>query len=133
MVLQTANIVAGFVLGASKLKEFGAKEHIEKGEGHLAPFRNMIGIAILVLGVLGLLDRMGIMNIRIPFLGLGSSYPQALPAIAMGLLLSSHLFQKFTGLHTFIEKMRPYEGWLGIYGILTGLVSIFFGCVLCVF
>ncbi len=133
MVLQTANIVGGFLLSASTLKTFGAKEYIEKGEGFFAPFRSIIGVAILVLGVIGLIQRLGLIYINIPFFGLGASYPQALPAIAMGLLLASHLFEKFPGLHSLIEKMRPYEGWLGIYAILTGLVSIFYGCVLCVF
>jgi len=133
MVLQTANIVGGFLLSASTLKTFGAKEHIEKGEHFLTPFRSTIGIVILGLGLVGLIQRLGLIYINIPFFGLGASYPQAVPAIAMGLLLASHLFEKFPALHSRIQKMRPYEGWIGICAILSGLVSIFYGCVFCYF
>lgn len=130
MVIQTTNIIAGFLLAAPKLKQFGAKEQVEAMHGKLLAFSGVIGVAELVLGVLALIERMGLAYFPIP--SFGSSYPQALPAIAIGLILSAHLFEKYPEIREVIGKLKVYEVSLGILGIAVGLGSLLFGCVLCV-
>jgi hypothetical protein len=130
MVIQTTNIIAGFLLAAPKLKQFGAGEHVEAMHGKLLAFSGTIGVIELVLGILALVERMGLAYFPIPMFG--SSYPQAFPAIAIGLILSAHLFEKYPAIHDFIAKLKVYEVSLGILGIAIGLGSILFGCILCV-
>jgi hypothetical protein len=130
MVIQTTNIIAGFLLAAPKLKQFGGGEHVEVIHGKLLAFSGTIGVIELVLGVLALIERMGLAYFPIPMFG--SSYPQALPAIAIGLILSAHLFEKYPAMRDFITKLKVYEVALGIMGIAVGLGSLLFGCVLCV-
>jgi hypothetical protein len=130
MVIQITNIIAGFLLAAPKLKQFGGGEHIETVYGKLAAFSGTIGVIELVLGVLALVERMGLAYFPIPMFG--SSYPQALPAIAIGLILSVHLFEKYPAMRDFITKLKVEEVSLGILGIAVGLGSLLFGCVLCV-
>ncbi len=129
MLIQTTNIIAGFLLAAPKLKQWGGGEHVEGMHEKLLAFSGVIGVIELVLGVLALIERMGLAYFPIPMFG--SSYPQALPAIAIGLILSAHLFEKYPTMHDFITKLKVYEIALGLLGIAVGLGSILFGCVFC--
>lgn len=131
MILQTANIVSGIVLGAPKLKEWIGEQHIAKVEAVLTKHRETIGLIMLILGIVGLLSRMSIFDFYI--YELGASYPQALPAIAMGLLLYSRKLERFAILRHIITFLRPYEVWIGLVGIAVGIGSIFFGCPLCTY
>jgi hypothetical protein len=129
MLIQTTNIIAGFLLAAPKLKELGGREQVEAMHGKLLAFSGTIGIIELALGILALIERMGLAYFPIPMFG--SSYPQALPAIAIGLILSAHLFEKYPAIRDFITKLKVYEISLGLLGVTVGLGSILFGCVLC--
>ncbi len=82
MILQIANIVSGVVLAAPGLKEHGGRALLEKIEHETAPLRENIGVITLVLGIIGLIDRMNFISFYIP--NFGSSYPQAIPAILTG-------------------------------------------------
>ena len=125
MILPITNIVAGFLLGASKIKEWFAKGDIEKAEGSLTKFRTPIGIIILFLGVLGLIKRMSFFGTMYSWSwNYGSSFPQAIIAILMGLLLCANYFAKWPTLHSKIMKMNEYSEWLGILGILIGVGSL---------
>lgn len=117
------------MLGAPKLKEIAAKEHVEGVETTLRPYQATIGGIELVLGVIALLMRMGIL--RLNFYEFGASYPQALIAIAIGLIMSAQYFEKFPGVMKLITAMKPYEVWIGLGGIAIGLGSILFGCPFC--
>jgi hypothetical protein len=131
MVLQTANIISGFLLAAPTLAGFGAKEQVEKMHNVLLPFQSTIGIIELVLGILALIERMGIVWLHIP--NFGSSYPQAIPAILVGLLLSAKFFESVPSVKEQIAKLAPYGGWIGIAAFASGLNSLLFGCWLCVY
>ncbi|MBI2120645.1 MAG: hypothetical protein HYT94_03415 [Parcubacteria group bacterium] len=103
MIIQLTNAVSGFVLSAPKLKELiGEKgaEHIASVETKLNAFRGAIGIGELVLGAVALVERI---------IGNGSSFPQALIALACGALLAPHLFEKYPAARNMVEKMKPYE------------------------
>ena len=125
MILPIANIISGFVLGAPKLKEWFAKKDIENAEASLNKFRGKIGVIILVLGVVGLIKRMSLFGIMYDWSWhYGSSYPQALIAIVMGLILCANFFTKWPSLHSRIVEMNKYSEWLGILGILIGIGSL---------
>lgn len=131
MILQLANIVCGFLLAASRLKEFGARETIEKLEAALSPYRARLGLAELILGILALVERLGVLHVPIP--EFGSSFPQALPAIAMGLVLGADYFAKYPDIHARISQLKEHAEWIGILGIAVGLGSLLFGCFITVF
>jgi hypothetical protein len=122
MIIQLSNVVSGFILAAPKLKTLAAKEHVEQAESKLNEFRGTIGLIELVIGVVALLQRMGIVYFYFPLLG--SSYPQALIAIAIGLILSANFFEKWPSVHEQIDKLENYGEWIGVLGIAVGLLSL---------
>jgi len=121
------NIVSGFLVAAPKLKTAvkheGVIENINTAESTLTRWSKSIGIIELVLGVLALLQRMGLVYLYIP--RFGASYPQVIIAILIGLILASSLFEKNIWIKTKIELISPYTAIIGIAGILIGLFSIF--------
>jgi tetrahydromethanopterin S-methyltransferase subunit C len=122
MILPIANIVSGFVLAAPKLKTLGMAKDIETAEGKLNRFRGTIGLVILVLGLIALLVRANIFNFYVPYLW--SSYPQAIIAILMGLILSMNFFVKYNAIHQRIVILERHAEWIGILGILVGLFAL---------
>lgn len=128
MILQFVNTISGFVLAAPKLKEFfggKAAEHISTAETKLASFRGTLGTIDLVFGALALFMRVGFMHGGT----FGASFPQAFAALACGALLSPSLAEKFPSMKSVIEKLKPYEVWVGMGALFVGLGSILFGCV----
>lgn len=122
MIIQITNAVSGFVLSAPKLKELvGGKgaEHITAAETKLNAFRGTLGIIQVVFGAVALVERV---------IGHGGSFPQALAALACGALLAPHLFEKYPSVKSFVEKLKPYEIWIGLAALFIGLGSILFGC-----
>jgi hypothetical protein len=129
MILQTANIVSGFLLATPKLKSYeGVRENVEKISAKLEPQRVKIGFLTLTLGIIGLFTRIGLIYPHIPMFG--ASFPQALPAIAVGLLLSESFFKKYPQIDAFIAKLKPHQVSIGIVGMASGTGSLLFGCVL---
>ena len=125
MILPIANFIVGFVLAAPRIKEWFAKQSIEKVEEPLNKFRFPIGIIILILGIVGLLKRMSLAGLRYEWSWhYGSSFPQALIAIVMGLLLCANFFTKWPTFHTRIMAMKKYSDWLGILGMLMSISSL---------
>lgn len=123
MLIQTANIVSGFILSAPKLKELvGGKgaEHIVAAETKLNAFRGTIGVIELIFGAIALIERLSSIHIG----GIGSSFPQSIVALACGALLAPHLFEKYPAVQTQVKKMEPYTVWIGLAGIVVGLGSI---------
>lgn len=125
MVIQTANIVTGFVLSAPRIKSLvgGAATHVEAAESKLNNFRGTIGVIELVLGIAALVESMGLVYFMIP--SFGSSYPQAFFAIAMGLILCANFFEKYPAFHDKLHILKENAEWIGIGGIVVGLASIF--------
>ncbi len=128
MIIQIANIISGFLLAAPQLKTLVKNKqvvgNISSVESTLSKWSRPIGIIELVLGVIALIERVTYATI-VPFYYYGSSYPQALIAILIGLLLASHLFDKNQFIREKIVLLRPYSALVGILGILIGLFSIF--------
>jgi hypothetical protein len=123
MIIQLANIGAGFVLGAPQLKKIaGIREHVHKVHGKLELYRREMGMGEFALGVIALLHRA--MVIDVPIWNFGSSYPQAIAAIAMGLLLAEHTFKKYPVSRDIVKILSPHAEWIGIAGIAVGFFSI---------
>ncbi len=124
MILPIANLLSGFLLAAPKLKEWFLKEHIEKAEGILNKYRTPIGVITLLLGIVGLIKRMSLFGIMYEWSWhYGSSFPQAIIAILMGLLLCADFFSKWPTLHSRIMGMSKYGEWLGLLGVLVAASS----------
>jgi hypothetical protein len=124
MILPIANVVSGFVLSAPKLKEWFAKKEVEGAEGALNKYRTPIGVIVLVLGIIGLLQRMTLAGFMYGWTWSYGSFPQSIIAIVMGLLLTANFFSKWPAFHAGILKMNHYAEWLGILGIIIGIGSL---------
>ncbi len=126
MVMQILNIVAGSLLAAPKLKEWGIGKVVDQWEAWIGGARETIGLVTLVLGLLALIDRLGVLNVPIP--EFGSSFPQSLPAIAIGLLLATRFVEKYPTLQNIVRLLVPHSPWIGLIGMSVGIGSLLFGC-----
>jgi hypothetical protein len=121
MLIQLANIACGVILlnpelnNSKTFKTFGHKLH-----SITHPYLQHIGIIECVLGIAMLLDRMDILRLH----NLWSSYPQALIAIPMGLLLASSYFHKYELTRKIITAINPYRAYIALGGIIVGLNSL---------
>lgn len=131
MILQVANIVAGFVLALPGLKDWGGKEHLEKIETRVHSIKENIGLGVLILGLVGLVDRLNLISFFIP--EFGSSYPQALSAIISGALLALPKLEGYPILSNQVKKLAPYTFGIGLLSISVGLGSLLFGCFITMF
>jgi hypothetical protein len=122
MLVNLSNIVAGFVLAAPKIKQIVSKGHVEQAEQKLAKFRGTMGIIALILGVIALLGNFSYSLMFFPLAGAGLL--QALVSIAIGLILSANLFAKSPQIAGFIVKLEKYAEWIGIVGIVIGILGL---------
>lgn len=127
MLLQVVNIASGVVAASSLIKEQLKSNEVNEALDQTKPYEAWIGIAILALGLMGLIERLGLVYFG---LSLGSSFPQALPAIALGLVLGAPYLERYSFLKPVIAQLTPYRPWLGLIAIASGLGSLLFGCVL---
>lgn len=116
MVLQVLNIASGAV---TALPNTDIKNK-------LAPFETRSGLALIVVGLIGLIERLGIFYTGLP---LGSSFPQVIPLLAIGLLMAAPVLEKYAFLKKIIDMLRPHKKWIGIIALVCGLGSILFGCI----
>ncbi len=127
MILQIINIASG-VVGASSF----IKDKITHADAHSAldtvrPYEAKIGLVTAVFGLLALIERLGLIYFN---LSLGSSFPQALPALLLGLVLGAPYFERIAFLKPIIAHLAPHRQWLGLIAIASGLGSLLFGCIL---
>ncbi|MEK9173922.1 MAG: MotA/TolQ/ExbB proton channel family protein [Patescibacteria group bacterium] len=128
MLLQLLNILMGVVVALPGLQKRGLIQAQTEFEGKISSYVPTLGLIGLVAGVIGFLIRIDLLPIFIS--SLGASYPQAIPAILLGLLLAAPHFQKYQLLKQVSDKIRPYAFEIGIIGIACGLGSLLFGCIL---
>jgi hypothetical protein len=126
MVLQTLNIASGFLISSRYVASLGAKEFIENIHQKILPYKNIIGVLTLLLGLIGLIERLGIISLNIPYLG--ESLIQAPPAILLGLLLSRERLEHISVLQELIQKLVLFQSWIGLCGMFVGIWSLLFGC-----
>jgi len=110
MIIQIINIASGVAIVAQKQLAISPAN------------QKTIGLIELVVGVAALISRIGSpMLITV----LGASYPQAIAAILMGLLLAQSFFEPYPQIRSLIASLKPYGMWIGAAGIIVGLASIF--------
>ena len=127
MIMQIINIASGVVGASSSIKNVVTHTGVQSALDKTRPHEVWIGIVTVILGLLALVERLGFFYFD---LSLGSSFPQAIPAILLGLVLGAPYFEKFTFLKSIIATLMPYRQWLGFLAIACGLGSLLFGCVL---
>ncbi|MCK4595086.1 hypothetical protein KAU45_11330 [bacterium] len=112
-------LIVGGVLGAASLiikKKPEAADII----GKISPYQGIIGIVLLVWGIIKLLSAFA-------WLGAGLAgivgFATAIVMILLGFLLGFSLIAKFLGEkgENLFKKISPFQGILGIIGILVGL------------
>ncbi len=119
-----ANLLAGFVLAAPGIERFGlAVEHVRRASAKINSRRNTVGLVILVIGCVGLLNRLGIIHMQ-AILG-GGGFPQSFMLIGQGLLIAREKFDHVPLLRDFTRKLEPYNEYIGTAGILFGIHAIF--------
>lgn len=124
--MQILNILCGSLIAAPKLKAWGLGAVMARLESWLGGIREKLGLVTLVLGMLALSDRVGVWNVPIP--AFGASFPQSLPAIALGLLLAAPLAEKYPALGKMRQALEPVAVWVGFLGLAVGIGSLLFGC-----
>lgn len=129
-------LIAGGVLAASGLivaKKPDAKQLIDK----LVPYQAIIGVVLLVFGVLNLLRLLGnhffdVLRI-VPLLGL-SYLAMTVVSILLGFLFGMPQIAKWMpgegqteqkGMEL-AKKLAPFQGILGIVGIVAGLLMLLY-------
>lgn len=129
MILQFLNIAAGFILAVPEFKNHFStqKELFERISIYTASWKETFGLVTLAFGVIGLLVRLNLLPAFIP--ELGSSFPQAIPAILIGTVLALPKLERFPTLATHVRKLLPYTFPLGLLGVAVGIGSLLFGCV----
>lgn len=126
MIMQIVNIGGGALLSSSFIQEKLNHHAVTDLYAKTKPFEAKVGVGIVILGLLALIERLGIFYFGLP---LGSSLPQALPAIATGLLLGAPYFEQYAFLKNIIATLTAYKVPLGILAILCGLGSLLVGCI----
>src|SRR5262245_21775825 len=120
MILQIFNVAGGTLLSSEKIGEVIGKERMAGMVKTVAPHQAVAGVILLVVGIVGLLERLGVIYTG---LYLGSSFPQTLPMIATGLLLGEPILGKYAFLAKLIGALRPHAAWIGLIAIACGLGS----------
>ena len=118
MIIQIANLVSGFVLSGSLLGEIkGLRETVVRAERMLSPYKRLLGVVEFTLGVLQLLDRADVIFVSF----LTGGFPQALLAVALGILLAGSLLDRIPGIRLLHKLLLPYGQAIGVLGMLVGL------------
>ncbi len=127
MIFQIANIIAGALLSSDRIRTFVHDKPALSFLDSVESYRSKIGVAILVLGVLALIQRLDIYWIGIS----GASFPQAIPLLGAGLLLGAPILEKYTtAVSPAISVLKRYQTLIGVAAVASGVGSLMFGCVL---
>ncbi len=126
MLIQLANIIGGVLLSSAFISQRLVNKSADDTIKRIQFYEAEIGIGVLIIGILALIERLGIVYFNIH---LGSSFPQAIPAIATGLILGYPFLKQFGFLESAVRYLEPHRTAIGIIAVLVGLGSLLFGCV----
>lgn len=115
LLLDIANISGGVLLGLATLDKWdGDANFFNKIAGVLAPFQTVIGGALIVLPILGILS--------------GGFSIYGIVSIIGGLLLLTHVFGKVPALEETLKKvsgkLMPFKAIIGIALLAIGVLSL---------
>ena len=119
-------LILGGALGAASMiikKKPEAAEII----GKIAPFQGIIGIALLVWGVIDLLNAFSLLSLWGGILGI-LALVTAIVEIILGFILGFNLVAKFMGEkgEALFTKLAVFQGIFGIIGILLAIFWLLF-------
>ena len=126
MLIQLANIIGGVLLSAAFISQRLANKSADDTIRRIQLYEAEIGVGVLICGILALIERLGIFFFNIK---LGSSFPQAIPAILVGIILGYPLLRQFGFLDGVVRALTPHRTLIGIIAFLCGLGSLLFGCI----
>ena len=126
MIIQIANIIGGLVLSSDFISKRLGSTAVDSFYKRALLYEAEIGVGVLIIGLLALIERLGIFYFNI---SLGSSFPQAIPALLVGVVLGEPLTRNLPGMARAADILAPYKGALGLVAILCGLGSLLFGCI----
>ncbi len=127
MIMQIVNIASGVVGASSLIQSKITHSEVDGAFEKVRPYEVWIGVGTFGFGLVALIERLGIIYFGLP---LGSSYPQALSALLLGLVLGAPYFERVAFLKKISTTLMPYRQWLGLIAIAVGLGSLLFGCIL---
>ena len=115
LLLDIANISGGLLLGLATLDKWdGEANYFNKIAGVLAPFQTVIGGALIVLPIIGILS--------------GGFSIFGIVSIIGGLLLLTHVFSKVPALEETLrkvsDKLMPFKAIIGIALLAIGVLSL---------
>jgi hypothetical protein len=124
-------LILGGILGCAGLivaKKPDAKELI----GKLQPFQAAIGVALLVFGVLNLLDAIRLLSFvsLMPVLVI-TAFGAVVSAIILGIMFGMPMVAKLSASgaakgEELGKKLAPYQTLVGIIAMITGLIMLLF-------
>jgi hypothetical protein len=124
-------LILGGILGCAGLivaKKPDAKELI----GKLQPFQAIIGVALLVFGVLNLLDAIRLLSFvgALPVLVI-CAFAAVVSALVLGIMFGMPMVAKLSASgaakgEELGKKLAPYQTLVGIVAIVSGLVMLLF-------
>ncbi len=124
-------LILGGILGCAGLivaKKPDAKELI----GKLQPFQAGIGVALLVFGVLNLLDALRLLSFvgALPVLVI-TAFAAVISAIVLGIMFGMPMVAKLSASgaakgEELGKKLAPYQTMVGLVAIGTGLIMLLF-------
>jgi len=124
-------LILGGILGCAGLivaKKPDAKELI----GKLQPFQAGIGVALLVFGVLNLLDALRLLSFvgALPVLVI-TAFAAVISAIVLGIMFGMPMVAKLSASgaakgEELGKKLAPYQTMVGLVAIGTGLLMLLF-------
>ncbi len=124
--MQIVNIGGGALLSSSFIKEKLTSQNVNEFFEKVRPYETKVGVGLVILGLIALLERLGVFYLG---LNLGSSFPQAIPAIISGLLLGAPYFERFGFLKGLLTTLSSHKTAIGLITVACGLGSILFGCI----
>ncbi len=112
-------LIVGGALGAASLI-IKKKPEAAAIIGKISPYQGIIGIVLLVWGIIKLLSAFAWLSEGLAGI---VGFATAIVMILLGFLLGFSLIAKFLGEkgESIFSKISPFQGTLGIIGILTGL------------
>lgn len=123
MLVELGNVIAGFKLGAPAIKKVvpPASKVVSNLEEVIEPWQTGLGWAVLVLGVITIIDRIGAPTYMHYF---SSGYPQGILATASGLVILKDDLKKFPGLYHLAQTLAPMGQIIGILALLSALYRL---------
>lgn len=121
MLIQLANMLAGFALAAPMFKHVLLPREMTVADNYLRRYHMDIGSMLLLMGLAAFADR-AFFHFDIVFFG--ATFPQAVTACLVGSMLAAELFSSQKPVKSILEGLRKHGEWIGFVALLIGFLSL---------